>query len=204
MNMNSLISTFRPALSLLVVLTAITGLAYPFFVTGVSQTVMPDQANGSLIKENGKVIGSNLIGQQFTDPAYLWGRPSATTPTTYNGQSSGGSNLGPTNPDLAKAVQDRITALQKVDPTNTTVVPIDLVTASASGLDPEISPAAAQYQAARIASLRHLPLPQVQGIIQAHTEGRQVGLFGEPRVNVLAVNMELDKVAPLAKPAAHS
>jgi K+-transporting ATPase ATPase C chain len=195
--MSTITQSLRPAVSLFVVLTALTGLAYPLIVTGVSQTIAPDSANGSLLYQGDKVIGSKLIGQSFTNPAYLWSRPSATATTPYNGQASGGSNLGPLNPDLAKAVKDRIAKLHEVDPTNTALVPIDLVTASGSGLDPNISPNAAKYQAARIAALRGITMSQVQTVIDKNTEGRQFGLFGEPRVNVLQVNIDLDQLAPL-------
>jgi len=195
--MSTLTQSLRPAVSLFVVLTALTGLAYPLIVTGVSQTIAPDSANGSLLYHGDQVIGSKLIGQEFTDPAYLWGRPSATGTAPYNGQASGGSNLGPLNPDLAKAVQERIAKLHEVDPTNTALVPIDLVTTSGSGLDPNISPNAAKYQAARIATLRGVTVSQVQTVIDKNTEGRQFGLFGEPRVNVLQVNIDLDQLAPL-------
>lgn len=193
--MSTLTQSLRPAVSLFVVLTALTGLAYPLIVTGVSQTIAPDSANGSLLYHGDQVIGSKLIGQEFTDPAYLWGRPSATGTAPYNGQASGGSNLGPLNPDLAKAVQERIAKLHEVDPTNTALVPIDLVTTSGSGLDPNISPNAAKYQAARIATLRGVTVSQVQTVIDKNTEGRQFGLFGEPRVNVLQVNIDLDQLA---------
>ena len=195
--MSTLTQSLRPAVSLFVVLTALTGLAYPLIVTGVSQAIAPDLSNGSLLYKGDQVVGSKLIGQSFTNPAYLWSRPSATATTPYNGQASGGSNLGPLNPDLAKAVQDRIAKLHEVDPTNTALVPIDLVTASASGLDPHITPNAAKYQAARIAALRGVTLRQVQTVIDKNTEGRQFGLFGEPRVNVLQVNTDLDQLAPL-------
>ncbi len=195
--MSTITQSLRPAVSLFVVLTALTGLAYPLIVTGVSQTIAPDAANGSLLYQGDQVIGSKLIGQNFTNPAYLWSRPSATGTAPYNGQASGGSNLGPLNPDLAKAVQERIATLHKVDPTNTALVPIDLVTASGSGLDPNISPNAGKYQAARIAALRGVTISQVQTVIDKNTEGRQFGLFGEPRVNVLQVNIDLDQLAPI-------
>ncbi len=196
MSTHSLAQSFRPAVSLFVILTAITGLAYPLAVTGISQVLMPNQANGSLVhNKDGQAIGSELIGQSFTNPAYLWGRPSATTPTPYNGQASGGSNLGPLNSDLAKAVQGRIEALHKADPSNTAPVPIDLVTTSASGLDPNITPAAAKYQVGRIAAVRGLTVAQVQALIDQATYERQLGLFGERRVIVLQVNMALDRLA---------
>jgi len=195
--MSTLTQSLRPAVSLFVVLTAVTGLAYPIAVTGLSQVIAPDSANGSLLYQGNHIIGSKLIGQSFTNPAYLWSRPSATATTPYNGQASGGSNLGPLNPDLAKAVQERIAKLHEVDPANTALVPIDLVTTSGSGLDPHITPNAAKYQAARIAALRGVTVSQVQTVIDKNTEGRQFGLFGEPRVNVLQVNIDLDQLAPL-------
>ena len=184
----------RPALVLFVVLTVLTGIAYPLVVTGIGKAVFPEQAAGSLIVRNGQPVGSALIGQQFNDSKYLWGRPSATSPAPYNASGSGGSNLGPLNPALTDAVKARIEALRAADPGNTAPVPIDLVTASASGLDPHISLAAAQYQAARVAKARSLPLPQVQQLIDKHTEGRLFGLLGEPRVNVLQLNLSLDAV----------
>ena len=182
----------RPALVLFVALTVLTGIAYPLAVTGIGQAVFAEQAAGSLIVSNGQPVGSALIGQQFNDPKYLWGRPSATSPAPYNASGSGGSNLGPLNPALADAVKARIEALRAADPGNTAPVPIDLATTSGSGLDPHISVAAAQYQAARVAKARSLPLPQVQQLIDKHTEGRLFGLLGEPRVNVLQLNLSLD------------
>lgn len=182
----------RPSLLMLLVMTVITGVLYPLAVTGLAQAMFPRQADGSLIVRDGHVIGSRLIGQPFDDPRYFWGRPSATSPQPYNGASSSGSNLGPTNPALADAVRQRIAALRAADPGNTQPVPVDLVTASASGLDPEISPAAAQYQLARVARARHLDAEQVRRLVAAHTQGRWLGLFGEPRVNVLALNLALD------------
>lgn len=182
----------RNALSMLLAMTVITGLVYPLVATGVAQVLFPHQANGSLIERDGKPIGSELIGQSFTDPKYFWGRPSATTPQPYNGTGSNGSNLGPTNPTLRDAVQQRIDALHTVDPGNTAPVPSDLVTASGSGLDPEISPAAAQYQVARVARLRNLSIDQVQTLLSQATQGRQLGLLGEARVNVLQLNLALD------------
>lgn len=182
----------RPSLLMLLVMTVITGVLYPLAVTGLAQAMFPRQADGSLIVRDGHVIGSRLIGQPFDDPRYFWGRPSATSPQPYNGASSSGSNLGPTNPALADAVRQRIAALRAADPGNTQPVPVDLVTASASGLDPEISPAAAQYQLARVARARHLDAEQVRRLAAAHTQGRWLGLFGEPRVNVLALNLALD------------
>ena len=182
----------RNALTMLVVMTVITGLIYPMVATGVAQVLFPHQANGSLIERDGKPIGSELIGQNFDDPKYFWGRPSATTPQPYNGTASNGSNLGPTNTALRDAVQQRIDALRKADPGNTAPVPADLVTASGSGLDPEITPAAAQYQVARVARIRHLREQQVQTLVAQFTQGRQLGLLGEPRVNVLQLNLALD------------
>ena len=182
----------RNALTMLVVMTVITGLIYPMVATGVAQVLFPHQANGSLIERDGKPIGSELIGQNFDDPKYFWGRPSATSPQPYNGTASNGSNQGPTNPALRDAVQQRIDTLRKADPGNTVPVPADLVTASGSGLDPEISPAAAQYQVARVARLRNLSADQVQALVTQATQGRQLGLLGEPRVNVLQLNLALD------------
>jgi len=184
----------RNALSMLLVMTVITGLVYPLVATGVAQALFPHQANGSLIMRNGKPIGSALIGQSFDDPKYFWGRPSATTPQPYNGTASNGSNLGPTNPALRDAVKQRIDALHAADPGNNAPVPVDLVTASGSGLDPEISPAAAQYQIARVARVRKLSAEQVQQLVAQNTQGRQLGLLGEPRVNVLQLNLALDQL----------
>ena len=183
----------RNAVSMLLVMTLVTGIAYPLLATGVAQALFPHQADGSLIEKNGKPVGSELIGQYFDDPRYFWGRPSATAPQPYNGTASNGSNLGPTNPALREAVQQRIDALRKADPNNTAPVPVDLVTASASGLDPEISPAAAQYQVARVARMRHMRVEQVQALVAKFTQGRQLGVLGEPRVNVLRLNLALDK-----------
>lgn len=182
----------RPALVLFAVLTALTGVAYPFVVTAIAQSAFPEQAAGSLIQRDGKTAGSSLIGQNFGDPRYVWGRLSATVPYPNNATASSGSNLGPLNPALADAVKGRIAALRAADPGNTAPVPVDLVTASASGLDPHISVAAALYQAARVARVRQLPLPHVQQLIQQHSEGRLFGLLGEPRVNVLQLNLALD------------
>ena len=181
----------RPAVSLFVVLTVVTGVVYPLVVTGVAKAAFPRQAGGSLIVRNGKTVGSSLIGQNFSDPKYFWGRPSATTPMAYNGQGSGGSNLGPLNPALTDAIKGRVDALRAADPGNKAAVPVDLVTTSASGLDPEISVAAAQYQAPRIARLRGMSQATVEDIIARHTQGRLFGLLGEPRVNVLDMNLEL-------------
>lgn len=182
----------RNAVMQLLLMTAITGVLYPLVATGLAQLVFPRQANGSLIVKDGKPIGSVLIGQSFTDPRYFWGRPSATTPQADNGINSGGSNLGPTNPALTDAVKQRIAALRAADPGNTAPVPVDLVTASGSGLDPEISPAAAQYQLARVAKARGLGTARVLALVNEYTSGRQFGVFGEPRVNVLQLNLALD------------
>lgn len=182
----------RPAITLLIVMTVITGIAYPLVVTAVAKVLFPGQAAGSLIVKDGKPVGSRLIGQPFSDPKYFWSRPSATSPQPYNGLSSSGSNLGPLNPALTDAVKARIAALQAADPGNHAPIPADLVTASASGLDPDISAAAAYYQAKRIARLRHLSLGQVRALIAGHAQGRLLGVIGEPRVNVLELNLALD------------
>ena len=182
----------RPALSLFVLLSTVTGLAYPLAVTGVAGAAFPEQAAGSLILKDGKPVGSSLIGQNFSDPKHFWGRPSATAPQPYNASASSGSNQGPLNPALVDAVKGRIEALRAADPANGTPIPADLVTASASGLDPHISPAAALWQVGRIAKARQLPETQLSALVAAHTEGRQWGLLGEPRVNVLKLNLALD------------
>ncbi|CAM3886229.1 potassium-transporting ATPase subunit KdpC [Roseateles saccharophilus] len=183
---------WRPALTLFVVLSLVTGLAYPLVVTGVAQALFPDQANGSLVVRDGKPVGSTLIGQTFADPGHFWSRPSATGPMPYNAGNSSGSNLAPTAPALADAVKARVEALRAADPGNTRPVPVDLVTTSASGLDPHISRAAADYQVARIARARGLPAAKLQALVEQHTEGRWLGFVGEPRVNVLALNLALD------------
>jgi len=195
--MNTLL---RPALVLLLILTLITGFVYPFVVTGLAAVLFPHQAGGSLLLRDGKPIGSSLIGQSFTEPKYFWSRPSATSPQPYNGLASGGSNLGPLNPALIDAVRARADALHTADPGNTAPVPVDLVTASASGLDPDISVAAANYQAARVARVRGLNVGVVQALIAEHARGRLFGWLGEPRVNVLQLNLALDEVhAPSAR-----
>ena len=186
-----MISTSRPALVLFVALSAITGVAYPLVVTGIAKAVFPSQAAGSLIEKDGKTVGSTLIGQNFSDPRNFWGRPSATSPMVNNAANSGGSNQGPLNPALIDAVKGRIAALKAADPTNALPVPVDLVTASASGLDPHISVAAANYQAARVARARGVPLAQVQALVAQHTERQLLGFIGEPRVNVLELNLAL-------------
>lgn len=185
-------SLLRPAVVLFLGLTVITGVAYPLLVTGAAQAVFPHEANGSLVDAGGKPIGSSLIGQTFDAPRYFWSRPSATSPGPYNGASSGGSNQGPTNPALTDAAKKRLAALQAADSQNTAPVPVDLVTASGSGLDPEISPAAARYQVSRVARARGMDAAAVQALVDAHTKGRQFGVLGEPRVNVLELNLALD------------
>jgi len=185
----------RPALTVFLLLTLFTGGIYPLVVTGIGKTLFANQASGSLILKDGKVIGSKLIGQNFAEPRYFWGRPSATSPMPYNPLASSGSNQGPLNPALIDAVKSRIEALRTADPGNAAAVPIDLVTASGSGLDPDISVAAANYQVARIARVRGLQPDQVSTVVAKHAEGRFLGLFGEPRVNVLELNVALDGVA---------
>src|SRR6516225_9146529 len=188
-------SEIVPALRMLVLMTALTGVVYPLLMTGIAQVVFPKAANGSLIVENGKTLGSELIGQPFDDPKYFWSRPSATSPQPYNGASSGASNQGARNPALADAVKDRIKALRDADQDNKAPVPVDLVTASGSGLDPHISVAAAEYQLPRIARVRGIAAGKVRELVAAHTEGRTLGLLGEPRVNVVELNLALDGVA---------
>ena len=187
----------RPALSLFVLLSVITGVLYPLAVTGAGKVLFPDQAQGSLIVKDGVVVGSSLIGQNFTEPKYFWPRPSATGPMPYNAGSSSGSNQGPLNPALVDAVKGRIAALKAVDPDNLMAVPVDLVTASASGLDPHISLAAALYQVERVARVRKLPSETVQQLVKQHTESPLMGFIGEARVNVLKLNLELDQARPL-------
>jgi K+-transporting ATPase ATPase C chain len=182
----------RPALSLFVLLTIVTGLVYPAIVTGIAGIAFPDQAHGSLVRRDGQVVGSLLIGQSFTDPKHFWGRPSATSPMANNAANSGGSNQGPLNPALLDAVKGRVDALRAADPQNTAPVPVDLVTASASGLDPHISVSAAEYQVARVARVRGIAPDVVRAAVVRHTEPRQLGFLGEPRVNVLALNLDLD------------
>ncbi|MGZ5251141.1 MAG: potassium-transporting ATPase subunit KdpC [Caldimonas sp.] len=189
--MNTVI-VIRPALVLFLVLSLITGIVYPFAVTGIARTVFPRQAAGSLVERDGKVVDSMLIGQNFSDPKNFWGRPSATSPMANNAAGSTGSNLGPLNPALVDAVKGRVDALRAADPGNAAPVPVDLVTASASGLDPEISVAAAQYQAARVARVRGLPVERVRDLVAERAQARLLGFLGEPRVNVLALNLALD------------
>ncbi|RYY93569.1 MAG: potassium-transporting ATPase subunit KdpC [Comamonadaceae bacterium] len=182
----------RPALVIFASLTALTGIAYPLAVTGAARALFPAQAAGSLVERDGKTIGSTLIGQNFSDPRHFWGRPSATAPMPNNASASGGANQGPLNPALVEAVRGRIEALRAADPGNVRAVPVDLVTTSASGLDPHISPAAALYQVPRVARVRGLAAAQVEDLVKQSTEERWAGLIGEPRVNVLALNLKLD------------
>lgn len=185
-------AVLRPAIILLIAFTVITGIAYPLAVTGVAKVLFPSQSAGSLIAKDGEPVGSRLIGQPFSDPKYFWSRPSATSPQPYNGLASGGSNLGPLNPALTEAVKARIAALRAADPSNRGSIPVDLVTASASGLDPDVSLAAAYYQADRIARVRHLSLDRVHALITAHARSPWLGALGEPRVSVLELNLALD------------
>lgn len=182
----------RPAFVSFVLLTILTGGIYPLLVTGIAQLAFPFQANGSVILQDGRPVGSALIGQGFDDPRYFWGRPSATSPVPYNAASSSGSNLGPTNPALVEAVRGRAAALRQADPAETAPIPVDLVTASGSGLDPHVSPAAAYFQAARVARLRKLEASRVRELVAQHVEPRTLGVLGEPRVNVLRLNLALD------------
>lgn len=186
----------RPAVSLLILMTVLLGIVYPLVITGISKLAFPRQAAGSLISKDGKLIGSTLIGQSFSDPKYFWGRPSATTPQPYNGVGSTGSNLGPLNPALVDAVKTNAKALHDADPENTQPIPVELVTASASGLDPEISPAAARYQAGRVARTRGIEPAQVEALVAAYQQARLLGFIGEPRVNVLELNLALDSLVP--------
>ncbi len=187
-------SLVRPAIVTIFIFTLLTGIIYPLFITGIAQLVFPFQANGSLITQNGKVVGSQLIGQQFDDPRYFWGRLSATGPYPYNAAASSGSNLGPTNPALQAEVKARIADLKAANPSNTSLIPVDLVTSSGSGLDPDISLAAAQYQVTRVAKARGLSVDIVQKLVQQNTHGRQLWILGEPRVNVLELNLALDAI----------
>jgi K+-transporting ATPase ATPase C chain len=187
-----MIRIIRQSIVMLVLLTVVTGIAYPLVATGLAQLLFPRAANGSLIERDRRPAGSELIGQAFSDPKYFWSRPSATAPFADNSAASSGSNLGPTNPALAAAVRQRIDALRAADPGNTAPVPADLVTASASGLDPHISPAAAAYQVARVARVRGVPPERIEKLVAEATEGRTFGVLGEPRVNVLALNLALD------------
>ena len=190
--MNNNGNVIRPAIVLFALLSALTGLIYPMAVTGAAKAVFPNEAAGSLIVLDGTTVGSKLIGQNFSDPKHFWGRPSATAPQPYNASASGGANQGPLNPALTDAIKARVEALRAADPGNTAPVPVDLVTASASGLDPDISPAAAHYQAARVARVRGVPVEQINALIEKNTQGALWGLLGESRVNVLALNLALD------------
>jgi len=187
----------KTALRFFLVLTVLTGILYPLAVTAISQVAMPDKANGSLIRQNGEVVGSRLIGQEFADPGYFWGRPSATPDKPYNAASSSGSNLGPTNPELSKQIKERVESLIKADPGNTQPVPTDLVTASGSGLDPDISVEAARYQVSRVAKARNATEQDIEQLVQKHTLRRQLGVLGEPRVRVLELNLDLDRLMPI-------
>jgi len=186
----------RSSLLMLLVMTVLTGLVYPFVVTGLAQALFPHRANGSLLERDGKLVGSVLIGQPFDEAGYFWSRPSATSPLPYNAGSSGGSNLGPTNPALKDAVRARVATLRAADPENQSPVPVDLVTSSASGLDPHISPAAAEYQVHRVAKARGIGEDRLRQLVAEHTQGRTLGLLGEPRVNVVELNLALDRLAP--------
>ena len=185
---------FRPAIVSIAIFTLLTGILYPLMITGIAQVIFPHQANGSLIVQNGQVVGSELIGQPFDNPRYFWGRPSATSPFPYNAAASTGSNLGPTNPALTEEVKARIAALKAVDPTNKSPIPVDLITASGSGLDPNISVAAALYQVPRVAKSRGLSEEVVGALVDRFTEDRQLGVLGELRVNVLELNLALDGI----------
>jgi potassium-transporting ATPase KdpC subunit len=185
---------FRPAIVSIAIFTILTGVFYPLVITGIAQVIFPHQANGSLTKQNGQVVGSTLIGQSFDGPRYFWGRLSATAPYPYNASSSTGSNLGPTNPALTDEVKARIAALKAADPTNNSPIPVDLVTSSGSGLDPNISVAAALYQVPRVAKARGLTEEVVRGLVNRYTMGRQFGVLGEPHINVLELNLALDGI----------
>jgi potassium-transporting ATPase KdpC subunit len=184
----------RPAIISIAIFTLITGIVYPLLITGIAQVIFPHQANGSLILQDGRMAGSELIGQPFDDPRYFWGRLSATSPYPYNAASSAGSNLGPTNPSLTDMVNTRIAALKAADPTNNAPIPVDLVTSSGSGLDPDISLAAAMYQVSRVAKARGLNEDIVRALVNQYTQRRQYGLFGDSRVNVLELNLALDAI----------
>jgi K+-transporting ATPase ATPase C chain len=186
----------RSAAVLLLTMTIITGITYPLAMTGIAEALFPHQAGGSLIEADGQIVGSELIGQQLDDPAYFWGRPSATSPYPYNAAASSGSNLGPTSPELLHQVQARIDALRAADPGNTAPIPADLVTASGSGLDPHISPAAAAYQIPRVARARGVDETAIRALVEEYTGGRQFGMLGEARVNVLLLNLALDEATP--------
>jgi len=188
-----MLALLRPALVLFAILTGVTGVLYPIAVTGIARLLFASQSGGSLLIEGDRVLGSALVGQPFSNPGHFWGRPSATAPFPYNAAASSGSNQGPSNPALHDAVRSRIEALRRVDPSHAPAIPVDLVTASGSGLDPHVSPAAASWQVSRVARVRDLPAQRVQALVDAHTEGRSFGLLGEPRVNVLLLNLALDR-----------
>jgi K+-transporting ATPase ATPase C chain len=192
-------SVLRPALVLFALLSLVCGVLYPYAITGIAQLAFADQAAGSLVPRDGAPVGSSLIGQAFSSPRYFWGRPSATSPMPNNAGSSGGSNLGPTNPAQIDAVKGRVDTLKAADPGNTAPIPVDLVTASGSGLDPDISLAAAYYQAPRVARERKLALDAVRGLIDKHGQSQYLAFFGEPRVNVLELNLSLDREHPIAR-----
>jgi len=194
-----MINRLRPAFIMLALFTLLTGIVYPLAMLGLAQLVFPYQANGSLVRQRNELRGAEIIGQSFTDPGHFWGRPSATESSPYNAGSSSGSNLGPTNPTLKDLMLARVKAFRAADPDNTQPLPVDLVTASGSGLDPDISPAAARYQVSRVARERHLRETQVMALVNACTEGRQFGFLGEARVNVLRLNLALDKAYPLQR-----
>lgn len=189
-----MLKQIRPAIVSLFLFTLLCGVIYPLLVTGIAQLAFPHQANGSMLNREGKLIGSTLIGQPFDDPRYFWSRPSATTPFPYNAASSTGSSLGPANPALLEAVKARVEALRAADPDHKAAVPVDLVTTSASGLDPDISPAAAEYQVSRVAKARNVDEGRVRQLVAEHTQGRHLGFLGEPRINVLELNMALDQM----------
>lgn len=193
------VRSVKVAFLLVIFFTILTGLIYPLLITGLAQLLFPWQANGSLITENNKAVGSVLIGQSFDSSSYFWGRPSATTPYPYNSESSSGSNLGPSNPSFLSSIKDRVSIIQKSNPENHQAVPVDLVTASGSGLDPEISPLAALYQIPRIAKARHLSEADIQSLVQSQQKNRTLGLLGEPRINVLQLNLALDKLVISSK-----
>jgi K+-transporting ATPase ATPase C chain len=184
----------KPAVMLFITFTILTGIIYPAVITGLAQLIFPHQANGSLIIRDGQIIGSELIGQQFNDPKYFWGRPSATIDTPYDASHSGGSNLSAVNPELEKRVQTRIQTLRDADPENIQLIPVDLATSSASGLDPNISVASAEYQAARVARVRDLPIAQMDALIKQYTHNRILGILGERTINVLEINLALDEL----------
>lgn len=190
-----MLKELRPAIVLLLLMTALTGLAYPLAITGIAQVAFPSQANGSLIERDGKVVGSRLIGQSFSGQGYFWGRPSATGPVPYNAAASSGANVGPTHPALGERLASAVEAMRAAHPTQKGPVPVDLVTMSASGLDPHISPAAAAYQIDRVAGARAMSPTTVRDLVAEATEGRQLAFLGEPRVNVLKLNLALDALS---------